>query len=166
MKAATGLEPSGAAPAQRFSLREAARILGLPENRLRALARGGCPAAGGGPIGPLSFGYQDLLVCRATQGLTDAGVPMRRIRRTWAAIRRQLADGKPLTNLHIEADGDGVVATDGVARWRPDSGQFVLDFEAAETGPAGVVCVPAAEPAPARLTLVARDPAEREPAQG
>src|SRR5256885_14709545 len=103
MEVGTRFEPFGAAPAQRFSLREAARILGLPENRLRALARGGLLAAQRGPIGPLSFGYHDLLVCRATQGLTDAGLPVRRIRRTWAAVRRQLADGKPLTNLYIAA---------------------------------------------------------------
>src|ERR1041385_7743884 len=130
MEAGTRFQPFGAAPAQRFPLREAARILGLPESRLRQLARGGLLATQRGPIGPLSFDYHDLLVCRATQGLVDAAVPMRRVRHTWAAIRRRLAEGRPLSNLQIEADGDEVVPTEGVARWRPDSGQVVLDFAA------------------------------------
>jgi tetratricopeptide (TPR) repeat protein len=140
-QAETRFEPAGVAPAQRFSLREAARILGLPEVRLRALARGGLLAAQRGPLGPPAFGYHDLLVCRATQSLALAGVPLRRIRRTWAAVRKQLEAGRALTHLQIEADGDEVVATDGVSRWRPDSGQVVLDFET----------VLAPDPAPARL---------------
>jgi len=154
MDAGTRFESIGVPPLQRFSLREAARILALPEARLRALARGGLLAAQRGPMGPPSFGYHDLLVCRATQGLIDAGVPMRRIRRTWAAVRRQLEAGRPLTNLQIEADGDEVVATDGVSRWRPDSGQVVLDFEVAPAPEAPASPSPATPP---RLTLVGRE---------
>ncbi len=116
----------------RFSLREAARILEVPEARLRALARAGFLAAQRGPIGPLSFGFQDLLLLRTTKGLVESGVPMRRIRRTWASLREQLAAGLPLTSITIHADGEEIVATDGTGRWRPDSGQILLNFEASE----------------------------------
>ena len=115
----------------RFSLREAARILEVPESRLRALARAGFLAVQRGPIGPPSFGFQDLIVLRTTKGLVEAGVPMRRIRRTWASLRRQLDAGVPLTSITIEADGDTLVASDGDSRWQPDSGQFLLDLDAA-----------------------------------
>ncbi len=117
---------------QRFSLREAARILEVPEARLRALARAGFLATQRGPIGPLSFGFQDLLLLRTTKGLLESGVPMRRIRRIWASLREQLAADLPLTSIVIHSDGEEVVASDGSVRWRPDSGQFVLDFEASE----------------------------------
>ncbi len=117
---------------QRFSLREAARILEVPASRLRALARAGFLAPQRGPIGPLSFGFQDLLLLRTTKGLVEAGVPMRRIRRAWASLRRQLASGLPLTSISIHADGEEIVATDGSRRWRPDSGQVLLNFEASE----------------------------------
>src|SRR5438477_12828400 len=125
---ATPLPPSD----RRFSLREAARILEVPEPRLRALARAGLLAAQRGPIGPLTFGFQDLLLLRTTKGLLESGVPMRRIRRIWSSLREQLAADLPLTSISIRTDGEEVVAFDGRTRWRPDSGQFLLDFEASE----------------------------------
>ncbi len=118
--------------ARRYSPREAARILEVPEARLRALARAGLLTPQRGPIGPLSFGFQDLLLLRTTKGLLESGVPMRQIRRLWASLRAQLAAGQPLTSISIHADGDEVVASDGGARWRPDSGQLLLDFEVRE----------------------------------
>src|SRR5437867_9554591 len=94
---------------QRFSLREAAHILEVPEARLRALARAGFLAPQRGPIGPLSFGFQDLILLRTTKGLVESGVSMRRIRRAWASLREQLALGVPLTSITIQSDGDEVV---------------------------------------------------------
>ena len=116
----------------RFSLREAARILEVPEARLRARARAGFLAPQRGPIGPLRFGFQDLLLLRTTKGLLESGVPMRRIRRIWASLREQLSADLPLTSITIHTDGEEVVASDGSARWQPDSGQFLLNFEASE----------------------------------
>src|SRR6266540_3493934 len=98
---------------RRFSLREAARILEVPAARLRALARTGFLAPQRGPIGPVSFGFQDLLLLRTTRGLVESGVPMRRIRRTWASLREQLAAGTQLTSITVHADGEEIVATDG-----------------------------------------------------
>src|SRR6266487_6197586 len=135
---------------RRFSLREAARILEVPAARLRALARAGFLAPQRGPIGPLSFGFQDLLLLRTTKGLLESGVPMRRIRRIWASLREQLAADLPLTSIAIHTDGEEVVASDGSARWRPDSGQFLLNFEASE------IAARAGDPsAPASVRMVA-----------
>jgi tetratricopeptide (TPR) repeat protein len=137
---------------QRFSLREAARILEVPEARLRALARAGFLAPQRGPIGPLSFGFQDLLVLRTTKGLLESGVPMRRIRRIWASLRDQLTADLPLTSISIHTDGEAVVASDGSSRWQPDSGQFLLNFEASE------IAERVGEPSgPPRLRVVTRD---------
>ncbi|HKQ56542.1 MAG TPA: tetratricopeptide repeat protein [Candidatus Eisenbacteria bacterium] len=129
-----GTVPGRAEPQteQRFSLREAARILEVPEARLRALARAGFLAPQRGPIGPLSFGFQDLILLRTTKGLLEAGVPMRRIRTIWSSLRAQLTDDLPLTSISIHTDGEAVVASDGSVLWQPDSGQFILDFEASE----------------------------------
>ncbi|MGH7730585.1 MAG: tetratricopeptide repeat protein [Candidatus Eiseniibacteriota bacterium] len=143
---------------QRFSLREAARILELPEARLRALARAGFLAPQRGPIGPLSFGFQDLLLLRTTRGLLESGVPMRRIRRIWASLREQLAADLPLTSISIRTDGEEVVASDGHARWRPDTGQFLLDFDASE------IAERAADPAGlGRLRIVERAGGDASP---
>ena len=90
MDAGVKLEVIPGPETQRYSLREAARILEVPESRLRALARAGFLAAQRGPIGPLSFGFQDLLVLRTTKALVEAGVPMKRIRSTWVSRGVQL----------------------------------------------------------------------------
>lgn len=130
---AAELEPGPAEPRpeQRFSLREAARIVEVPEARLRVLARAGLLAPQRGPIGPLSFGFRDLLLLRTTKGLLESGVPMRRIRRIWSSLREQLAADVPLTSIVFRADGEQVVASDGSTAWQAESGQFLLDFEAA-----------------------------------
>src|SRR2546428_7513558 len=132
MRASAEIGRAEARSDQRFSLREAARILEVPEARLRALARAGFLAPHRGPIGPLSFGFQDLLLLRTTKGLLESGVSMRRIRRIWASLRQQLAGVLPLTSITIHTDGEEVVASDGGVRWRPDSGQFLFNFEARE----------------------------------
>src|SRR5262245_52583497 len=148
--------PSSGGADQRFSLRETARILEVPEARLRALARAGLLTPQRGPIGPLSFGFRDLLLLRTTKGLLDSGVSMRRIRRIWSSLRQQLAADIPLTSVSIRTDGETVVASDGRTAWQPDSGQFVLDFEAAELAErAGAASPPATEAAHAPdLSLV------------
>ena len=131
MEVVTGITRTEPEAGRRFSLSETARILELPAARLRALARAGFLAPQRGPIGPLSFGFQDLLLLRTTRGLVEAGVPMRRIRRMWASLREQLA-AEPLTSITVHADGDEIVATDGSGSWRPDSGQVLLNFETSE----------------------------------
>jgi len=54
------------------------------------------------------------------------------VRRIWSSLRRQLAGDLPLTSIRILADGDRAVAWDGNAPWQPDSGQFLLEFDAGE----------------------------------
>jgi tetratricopeptide (TPR) repeat protein len=46
-----------------------------------------------------------------------------------ASLRRQLPDDRMLSSLTIYADGRRVVAWDGAARWQPDSGQFLFNFD-------------------------------------
>jgi len=149
VRAGAELEFEGVPSDQRFSLRAAARILEVPAARLRSLARAGFLAPQRGPVGPLSFGFHDLVLLRTTKGLLESGVPMRRIRRIWASLREQLASDTPLTSISIHTDGEDVIASDDCARWRPDSGQILLNFEASE------IAERAADTSrPARLSVV------------
>ena len=118
--------------AAQFSTRDAARILQTTEARVRAWARAGGVVPTPGPSGTPEFSFQQLLLLRTTRGLYEAGIPPRRVRRVWASLRRQLTDDLPLTSIRILADGRRAVAWDGSAPWQPDSGQFVLDFNAGE----------------------------------
>jgi len=120
------------AAAQHFSARDAARILQTTESRVRAWARAGGIVPEPGPSGSPEFTFQQLILLRTTRGLYEAGIPPGQVRRVWASLRRQLTDDLPLTSIRILADGRRAVAWDGHAPWQPDSGQFVLDFDAGE----------------------------------
>jgi tetratricopeptide (TPR) repeat protein len=113
-----------------FTTAEVANILDLPEARIRSWVRAGFVAPARGPGGRMAFSFQDLLVLRTTKDLLDAAVPPRRLRRMLTSLRRQLPGDQTLGSVTIYADGRRIVAWDGAARWQPDSGQFLLRFDA------------------------------------
>jgi DNA-binding transcriptional MerR regulator len=117
-----------AAAGSAFSTREVAKILGLSEPRLRAWVRVGLVSPGRNGRGRLAFSFRDLLVLKTSKGLVDARIPLPRVRRVLASLRRQLPEGTQLTRLSVYADGDRVVVSDGARRWRPESGQFLFNF--------------------------------------
>ncbi len=114
-----------------FTTREVARIIGLPETRLRSWIRSGLITPPRGARRRFVFSFQDLVVLRTSKGLIEAQIPPVKVRRMLHALRRQLPAGKNLTGLSVYADGDRVVVGDGRTRWQPDSGQFLLNFDAA-----------------------------------
>jgi tetratricopeptide (TPR) repeat protein len=116
-------------PPARFDTKQAARIVGLPAGRLRACVRAGLIVPERDPQGRLRFDFVDLVLLRTTSGLLRQRVPLARIGRVLSSLRRQIGD-RPLTRLSVYADGKRVVAWDGESRWQPDSGQFLLNFDA------------------------------------
>ena len=112
-----------------FTTQEVAKILEIPAQRIRSCVRAGLISPQRGPGRRLLFDFQDLLLLRTTRDLLDARVPVKRIRRMLASLRRQLPDDQQLSTITIYADGRRVVAWDGTARWQPDSGQFLFNFD-------------------------------------
>ena len=136
-----------------FSTHEVAKILGLPDSKIRSCARAALLTPTRGPGGHLRWSFQDLLLLRTTRGLLEARVPARRIRRMLASLRRQLPGDQALSSVSIYADGRRVVAWDGTARWQPDSGQFLFSFDAhAVATPAPAPPATATPPAPPART--------------
>lgn len=121
-------EPSLPVPAH-FDTKQAARIVGLPAGRLRQCVRAGLVVPVRDTRGRLRFDFIDLVLLRTTRGLLGQRVPLKKIGGVLASLRRQIGD-RPLTRLSVYADGKRVVAWDGASRWQPDSGQFLLNFEA------------------------------------
>jgi tetratricopeptide (TPR) repeat protein len=113
-----------------YSAAELCRIMRLDQSQLRM-----CLRAASLPISRAktfyTYSFQDLVLLRTTKGLTDAGVPVRRIRKVLACLQRQIGDGQALTSLKIYASRKRVVVWDGLYRWQPDSGQFLLNFDSA-----------------------------------
>jgi tetratricopeptide (TPR) repeat protein len=139
-----------------FSTREVAKILGLSDSKIRSCARAGLLAPTRGRGGRLLWTFQDLLLLKTTRGLLDARVPARRIRRVLTSLRRQLPGDQALSSVTVYADGRRVVAWDGAARWQPDSGQFLFNFDAqavaAHTPPSLPRPAPSAAPEPPART--------------
>ena len=79
---------------------------------------------------PHSYSFQQLVVLRTAKGLSEAGVSIRRIRKVLASLQRQLGEHRSMSSVKVYASGRGVIVWDGTNRWQPDSGQFVLNFEA------------------------------------
>lgn len=133
-----------------FSTHEVAKILGLPDSKIRSCARAALLTPTRGPGRRLRWSFQDLLLLRTTRGLLEARVPARRIRRMLASLRRQLPGDRALSSVSIYADGRRAIAWDGTARWQPDSGQFLFSFDAqAVAAPAIPPPARPAAPAPA-----------------
>lgn len=108
---------------------DVSRMLDLPVAEVRRLARDGFVAPRRGPRGELRFSFQDLVLLRAAAGLVHARVPRARVRRALRSLRAQLPEGRPLTGVRVTAHGSEVVVQDGGARWHPETGQTVIDFD-------------------------------------
>lgn len=113
-----------------FSTAEVAKIVNLPDSRIRSFVRAGflAPLKGNGRA--LQFSFRDLLFLKTAKNLLDSRVPAKRMLRILSSLKRQLPDEQHLASLKIYADGRRVVVWDGKTRWQPDSGQFLFNFDA------------------------------------
>lgn len=111
-----------------YGTRQVAQILGLSQAQVRSYVRAGLLCPERGPHGRFRFSFPDLVFLRTARGLAEAKIPPRRIRGALRQLRRTLPENRLLTDLRIVAEGDRIVVADGEARWRPESGQTLLDF--------------------------------------
>jgi tetratricopeptide (TPR) repeat protein len=115
-----------------YATREVADLLGLSRDQVRSYVRSRFLDPVRGPRGAYRFSFQDLVFLRTAKGLLAARVGPRRVRRVLARLREQLPEGRRLAGLHITAEGGRIVVDDGSARWQPESGQILFDFDIAE----------------------------------
>jgi DNA-binding transcriptional MerR regulator len=136
-----------------YSSAELCRILRLSQSRLRT-----CLRAALLPISrakaPCTYTFQDLVMLRTAKGLTEAGVRVGQIRKVLEGLQHQLGTGQTMTSLTIYASEKRVVVWDGLARWQPDSGQFLLNFDRARLVPS--TKLKARRPPPPALTETAQ----------
>jgi DNA-binding transcriptional MerR regulator len=112
-----------------YGVRDVEKLLRLPRSTIRGLIAAGFVSPARGPRSAWRFSFQDLIVLRTAQALTDANVSRRRITRSVRELRRHLPDAMPLSGLSICAVADRVVIREGGSRWQAESGQYLLEFE-------------------------------------
>lgn len=115
-----------------YRSQDVARMLGLPVEEVRRFARAGFVAPRRGRRNELRFSFQDLVLLRAAAGLVKARLPAARVRRALRRLRSQLPEGRSLASVQVAAEGDAVVVRADGARWAPETGQVLLDFDVAE----------------------------------
>jgi len=115
-----------------YSIRDVARIFGVPGSRLRYWIQTGLVAASQRRGGRLYYTFEDLVCVKTAVDLLEAGLSVQRVRANLEALRALLpGDERPIKRLRICSDGDTVVAVDDEVAWEPASGQVVMAFTVA-----------------------------------
>lgn len=143
-----------------YSAAEVGRVLGWNVRQVRACVAAQLVTPSRGPRGEYRFSFQDLVVMRTAKGLMDAAVPRQRIRQALTHLRRQLPPGRPITALQITSDGTSVIARDEAARWQPESGQVLFDFDGDAASPALAPLGVSPAPLAAAPRTLSRPPAD------
>ena len=111
-----------------FSTEQVAALLGLSLPQLRGFVRAGVIEPDRGPRGELHFSFQDLVFLRVVKNLSNSRISPRRMRRALRLLRETLPGDRPLSGLHLRAEGRELVVRDEEHLWSPESGQFAFDF--------------------------------------
>jgi tetratricopeptide (TPR) repeat protein len=112
-----------------YGVRDVEKLLRLPRSTIRSLIEAGFVTPLRGPRNAWRFSFQDLIILRTAQALTDAKLPAVRISRSLKALKRRLPESMPLSGMRILAEAGRVVVREGARRWQVDSGQYLLAFE-------------------------------------
>ncbi len=107
-------------------------MLGLSPSQVRSYARSDLLTPERGPRREFRFAFQDIILLRTARELRLAAIPPRRIRGALRSLREQLPQGRPLSAVHITAEGDRILVRDQDAVWDPESQQVHIDFAVAE----------------------------------
>lgn len=139
-----------------FSSREVSELVGLSPEQVRHFARKGFLSPERTAANHYRFTFRDLTFFRTTSQLLDADLPKHRVHRALRELRRQHPRDRPLSELHLIVNDDGVLARDQDSTWEAESGQMLLDF-APSTDTGAVAALQPVEPPPPRRRVRKRD---------
>ncbi|HLU68187.1 MAG TPA: helix-turn-helix domain-containing protein, partial [Kofleriaceae bacterium] len=148
-----------------YSVRDAARLFGLTESRLRYWIQTGFVRPSVRQGGRFYYTFSDMIGIKAAVELLSAGVGQDAVRRALDALRRQLPPRVgPTSRLKVCSDGETLaVVEEGEAAWDTDPAQLVIAFGVAALGGQIAERLTSAPPAPADRILGAREASAPEP---
>ena len=113
-----------------FTTHEVARIFELKESRIRYWAQTGFVGPSGSKGSQRLYTFGDLVGIKTAKELLAQGIPLQRVRKNLAALRRSMPDlQQPLTALRVRCDGDNIVVEHEDGIFEPATGQLLLDFD-------------------------------------
>jgi tetratricopeptide (TPR) repeat protein len=123
---------SGSAAGAMYSFAGAAKILGVPESKLRYWAQVGFVGPSVRRGGKPHYSFQDLVSVKAAKELVDRGFKAGEIRKAIEEVRATLPHvDRPLDRMRVAFDGTKLVVVDEGSAFE-SSGQKLFDFGLAE----------------------------------
>lgn len=111
-----------------YTFAAAAKILGLPESKLRYWAQVGFVGPSARRAGKPVYSFQDLVSVKAAKELTDRGFKTTEIRKAIDGVRASLPHvDRPLERMRVAFDGAKLVVLDEGMAFE-STGQKVFDF--------------------------------------
>lgn len=111
-----------------YSYAGVAKILDVPESKLRYWAQVGFVGPSVRATGKMLFSFQDLISVKAAKELVDRGFSVAEIRKALDRVRAQLPHvDRPLDRIRVAFDGDTLVLVDDGNTYEV-SGQKMFDF--------------------------------------
>jgi tetratricopeptide (TPR) repeat protein len=111
-----------------YSYAGVAKILDIPESKLRYWAQVGFVGPSVRDSGKVLFSFQDLVSVKAAKELVDRGFGVAQIRKALDKVRASLPHvDRPLDRIRVAFDGDALVVVDEGAAFEV-TGQKVFDF--------------------------------------
>jgi DNA-binding transcriptional MerR regulator len=118
-----------------YSVRDAARLFGLTDSRLRYWIQAGFLRPSVRQGGRFYYTFGDLVGIKAAVELLGAGVPMVRVRRALDSLRGALPQRvAPTSRLRVASDGETLVVVEDGSAYEPHSGQLVMSFAVSSLG--------------------------------
>jgi tetratricopeptide (TPR) repeat protein len=112
-----------------FSIRDAAKLFGLTESRLRYWLQSGFVRPSVRRNGRFYYTFADLIAIRAAKELFVAGASMPAVRKALDHLRHSLpSDVSAASRLRVCSDGETLVVVGDDAVYEPTSGQLVMAF--------------------------------------
>ncbi len=138
--------------AEIYSREELQRILRLSKRQLDAWEKQGLFPHDG------PYTFSDLIALKTVQKLRKSNIPLKKIARSVAALKRKLNEVEhPLTELKISSDGHKVIVNYDGAAMEPDTGQLLFNFETRRLQATIRAFKAAPPPDPARRKLEAEE---------
>jgi len=134
-----------------YSLRDASRILTLPESRLRYWMQTGFVGPTVRKGGRFYYTFCDLVATKSAKDLMAGGMSIQKIRKHVDALRKALPDDTgPMMKLRICCDGETIVALQEDVAFQPIGGQVVMAFTLPSFGEhvISTLAMPRVEPSP------------------
>jgi tetratricopeptide (TPR) repeat protein len=116
-----------------LSTRDVARILEVPEAKLRYWAQTGFIGPSVRRDGRFFYAFVDLIALRTAKELIASGLALQTVRKHLDALRAQLPSvAQPLASLRVCSDGETLVVLADGGAYEPASGQLVMSFAVAD----------------------------------